>query len=251
MGTKTLALTVGALCHLSFCAAVIIMMIALFGGMNGYLPPLARGSAILLDVLLLLQFPVLHTLMLRPSGRKFLASLFPGQLGKHLVTTTFVIAASLQLLVLFLFWAPLGAVTWEPTGTPLLIWTAFYAASWALLAIAMTNAGLGTQMGYLGWSAVFRGRAPQYPTFPKHGLYKVCRHPVYFAMALVSCTGPIWNLDHAVIASVFLSYCVLGPKFKERRLLAVHGPEFARHLQEVPFFPTPASCWRALSTRGK
>jgi hypothetical protein len=117
MGAKTLALALGTLCHLSFCAAVIMMMIAPFGGIYGHSPPLSRGSAILLDLVLLLQFPALHTLMLRPSGRRFLASLFPGELGKHLVTTTFVIAASLQLLVLFIFWVPLGAVTWEPTGT--------------------------------------------------------------------------------------------------------------------------------------
>lgn len=247
MRTKALALTLGVVCHLSFIAAVIMMMVALFGGMSPFAPKLSPGLALVADLILLSQFPLLHTLMLRPSGRRVLSSLFPGELGNHLVTTTFVIAASLQLLVLFLLWSHIGTYQWEPSGILRAIWTAVYAASWVLLGIAMTNAGLGTQMGYLGWSSVYRGKIPQYPSFPRHGLYRVCRHPVYFAMALVSCTGPIWNIDHAIIAGVFLTYCVLGPVFKERRLLAIHGAEFARHLQEAPFFPTPSSCWKALS----
>lgn len=246
MKTKALALLLGSICHLSFFAAVLVMMVALFGGMNLFAPSLSVGSAIAFDLALVLQFPLLHTLLLRPAGRRFLSSLFPGELGKHLVTTTFVISASLQLLALFLFWSPIGTYQWEPSGALRYVWTAIYATSWFLLAIAMTNAGLSTQMGYLGWSSVFRGKAPVYPSFPKHGLYRICRHPVYFAMALVSCTGPIWNLDHAIVAGVFLTYCVLGPIFKERRLLAIHGVEFAKHLKEVPFFPTPSSCWRAL-----
>jgi methanethiol S-methyltransferase len=250
MGTKSLALALGVTCHVSFCAAVVVMFMALFGGLNSDAPATSLGSALIIDIFLLAQFPVIHTLLLRPVGRRFLASLFPGELGKHLITTTFVIAASLQLLMLFLFWSHIGASQWEPSGTLRAIWTGVYAASWALLAIAMTNAGLSTQMGYLGWTAVFRGQSPQYPTFPKQGLYKICRHPVYFSMALVSCTGPIWNLDHALIAVVFLTYCILGPKFKERRLLATHGPEFAKHLRETPFFPTLTSCWRALAKPG-
>jgi len=206
---------------------------------------LSPGSAFTLDLLLVGQFPILHTLMLRPSGRRFLSSLFPGDLGKRLVTTTFVIAASLQLLALFLLWSHIGTLEWAPSGGLLTMWTAVYISSWILLTIAMTNAGLATQLGFLGWVSVFRGQAPRYPSFPQHGLYRVCRHPVYFAMALVSCTGPIWNLDHALIASIFLAYCVLGPMAKERRLLKMFGQEFEEHRKNVPFFPTPSSCLKA------
>lgn len=244
MKIKALALTLGIICHLSFIAAVIFMMAALFGGMDLHGGAHTPGSALALDIFLLAQFPILHSLLLRPSGRRFLSALFPGDVGKHLVTTTFVIAASLQLLALFTFWAHIGTSNWSPSGMLGTVWTGVYIASWALLAIAMTNAGLGTQMGFLGWLSVFRGRAPQYPSFPRHGLYKMCRHPVYFAMALVSCTGPIWNIDHAIIAAVFLTYCIVGPIAKERRLKRTFGPEFERHMEEIPFFPTPASCLR-------
>jgi protein-S-isoprenylcysteine O-methyltransferase Ste14 len=251
MKIRLLALSLGILCHLSFCTAVVMMAVALFGSMRISPLSLPWVGALSLDLLLLIQFPLLHSVMLRPSGRAFLSRLFPGELGKHLVTTTFVIAASTQLLLLFVLWAHIGTFEWIPPQPLLDVWTIVYGAAWLLLAVAMTNAGLGTQMGFLGWMSVYRGRAPVYRPFPQHGLYKVCRHPVYFAMALVSIAGPVWNIDHLIIATVFAAYCVIGPRVKERRLLKTFGATFETHMNEVPFFPTPRSCWRALTRRAQ
>ena len=248
MKIRILALALGALCHLSFFAAVGMMMFALYGGMRVNTLSLSPGAALGIDLLLVVQFPILHSLMLRPSGRTILSRLFPGELGKHLVTTTFVIAASFQLLLLFTLWAHISSFEWRPIQPLLTAWTTVYGASWVLLALAMTNAGLGTQMGFLGWTSVLRGKAPAYRSFPQHGLYRVCRHPVYFAMALVSVTGPVWNVDHLIIAAIFVTYCVVGPRVKERRLRQHFGSAFDAHMGEVPFFPTPRSCWRALTT---
>lgn len=251
MKIRLLALSLGVLCHLSFCAAVVMMAVALFGDMRINPLSLPWAGALSVDLLLLIQFPLLHSVMLRPSGRAFLSRLFPGDLGKHLVTTTFVIAASAQLLLLFTLWTRISDFDWSPPQPLLGAWTLVYGAAWILLAIAMTNAGLGTQMGFLGWTAVYRGHVPMYRSFPQHGLYKVCRHPVYFAMALVSVTGPVWNIDHLIIALVFVTYCVVGPRMKERRLLKSFGSAFETHMKEMPFFPTPRSCWRALTRRAQ
>lgn len=101
-------------------------------------------------------------------------------------------------------------------------------------------------MGLLGWTSVLRGIAPRYPSLPTTGLYAVCRHPVYFAMALVSCIGPVWNIDHAVIAFVFTAHCVVGPVLKERRLEKHFGAECAAYRENLPFFPTCRSLGHAL-----
>lgn len=246
MKTKFLALSLGIICHLSFFAAVTVMMVALHGSMHINALSLPWGAALGLNLLLLMQFPVLHSLMLRPSGRAFLSRLVPGEIGKHLVTTTYVIAASAQLILLFTLWAHIGTSEWRPSGVLSVLWNALYGVSWILLGVAMTNAGLGTQMGFLGWTSVYRGEKPIYKSFPQHGLYRVCRHPVYFAMILVSITGPVWNIDHLIIASVFVPYCLIGPVMKERRFMRSFGPSFSQHMKEIPFFPTPRSCWSAL-----
>jgi protein-S-isoprenylcysteine O-methyltransferase Ste14 len=243
---KLLALVSGVVCQISFLAAVGVMAIGLHGEMVGLAPIQTVGFGAIWNGLLLLLFPSLHSLLLSSKGRQVVAALLPGETGRHLVTTTFVTIASLQLIALFLLWAHLGQAEWRPPETIRPFWEISYAASWILLAIAMVQAGLGIQMGLLGWTSVLKGKAPRYPSFPTGGLYTVCRHPVYFAMALVSCTGPIWNLDHAVIASVFTTYCIIGPIFKERRIEKHFGAEFAAYRQDIPFFPTPRSILRGL-----
>ncbi len=237
MTARCTALFFGLLCHASFACAVVVMASALFGGMD--IGPLRPQGAVAVwqDVALLLQFPILHSFFLGKRGRGMLARLLPGDLGKSLVTTTFVILASVQVIALFGFWAPLGSVRWQPSGALLWCWSSAYAASWVLLAVAMWNAGLGTQMGFLGWLSVWRGSHPEYPDFPTEGLYRVCRHPVYFAMSLVALLGPVWTLDHACIAAVFCCYCVVGPLVKDRRYRIRYGERFERYQREVPFFP--------------
>ena len=237
---RYLALALGIACHISFLTAVLVMALWLFGGMD--LGPLRFSSnmAMVCDSLLLLQFPVLHSLFLGKRGRQWLEQVVPGHLGKSLVTTTFVTFASLQLIALFLGWAPLGGFRWQPTGVALSLWSLLYGAAWVFLGVAMWHAGLGIQMGYLGWWSVWRRKPVVYGDFPSHGLYRVCRHPVYFAMALVALTGPIWTVDHAIIAAVFGLYCIVGPIVKERRYSARYGERFDQYRRSVPFFPLPA-----------
>lgn len=244
--TRIIAVLMGILCHSTFLGACTIMCLALFGAMNVGPLSLHGWSAYATNILLLLQFPLLHSLLLGKRGRSFLAKLFPGPLGQDLVTTTFVTVASIQLLALFGLWSPLGATSWSVSGAPLIAWSTVYAGAWVFLTITMIQAGLPIQMGYLGWWSVFRGRRPHYSEFPHHGLYRTCRHPVYLAMALVTITGPVWTLDHLLVCLFFLPYCVLGPLAKERRYLRIHGTSYAAYRATVPFFPTPRSCWRAL-----
>jgi protein-S-isoprenylcysteine O-methyltransferase Ste14 len=212
----------------------------LFGGMDLGPLHLSRTSALFQDILLILQFPLLHSLFLGKWGRRHLERAFPGELGRTMVSTTFVVLASLQLIVLFVAWAPIGGFRWQPTGLLLQAWSAWYIFSWILLAVAMWNAGLSTQMGYLGWWSVWRGKPVQYGDFPTHGLYRVCRHPVYFAMALVALSGPVWTIDHAVVAAVFCAYCIAGPMLKDRRYQRRFGKRFETYKRAVPFFPMPS-----------
>lgn len=236
---RYIALVLGVVCHLSFVAAVMVMGIWLFGSMDlGPLRP-GREVAVLEDAFLILQFPLLHSIFLGKWGRRHLEKLLPGELGRAMVSTTFVILASLQLIVLFVAWAPLGGFRWQPTGMLLHAWSAWYVSCWVFLAVAMWNAGLSTQMGYLGWWSVWKGKDLQYGEFPTHGLYRVCRHPVYFAMALVAVSGPVWTIDHAIVAAVFCAYCVVGPVIKDRRYRRRFGARFEAYQRAVPFFPLP------------
>lgn len=241
MVTRILALLVGFVCHISFFVAVGLMFQGLYGGMSVAIGTLHGWLAVVGDLLLVVQFPLVHSLLLSASGRTFLAKLFPGDLGRQLVSTTFVLVASLQLIVLFTLWSPLDEWQWESSGIVKEIWVVAYWSAWLFLSIAMYQAGLATQMGYMGWWAVVRGKEPSYPYLNTEGLYRICRHPVYLAMLLVAWSGPVWTWDHLCIGSVFLLYCVLGPILKERRYSRKFGLAFENYKSATPFFPTMTS----------
>lgn len=230
------ALALGAANHALFGLGVGAMMLGLYTGLQSGAGPLRGPAAGLANAALVLHFPFLHSYLLTPAGRARLARLAPRGLGRELSTTTYAMAASLQLLVVFGLWSPSGVVWWEPEGALRSAFGLAFGASWLLLARAMWDAGLDVQSGALGWLSVVRGRRPAYGPFPQHGLFRVCRQPVYLAFALTLWTGPVWTPDHLAIALVWTAYCVLGARVKERRYLAAFGEPFRAYQQRVGFW---------------
>ncbi len=114
--------------------------------------------------------------------------------------------------------------------------TAFFAAAWVFLLKAIVDGGLATQTGALGWWAVFRGRAPRYPTFATRGTFALCRQPIYLAFALLLWTAPTWTLDRPLLGLLWSAYCVFGPRLKERRYLAWHGTAYRAYQERVAYF---------------
>jgi len=233
---RLVALAWGMLCHVAFATEVLSMIVGLATGMRLGFGPFDGAGAILADAILLAQFPVAHSLLLSARGRAVLGRLAPLGLGPHLGTTTYATIASLQLLVTFLFWSPLGRWSWCPAGMPLAVACAAYAMAWLLLLKTMADAGLGVQTGFLGWGSIVRGRRPEYGGFRPRGTFRWVRQPVYVAFTLTLWTGPVWTVDHAVIALAWTAYCIFAPRHKERRYEARYGDRFARYRSVVPYW---------------
>ena len=233
---RSIALVYGVVCHLAFVVGVATMIWAMFHGMSrshGTVPPpwsLAANAA------LLLQFPVLHSLLLGPLGRPILAAIAPRSISAPLATTTYVIVASVQVFVLFRYWTPSGIVWWRADGAMLWLLGSLYAASWLLLLKAIWDAGLSLQTGFLGWWAVLRQRAPAFPPMPTGGLFRVVRQPIYVAFALTLWTVPTWTPDQLAVAITLTAYCLIGPLFKEARFRRRFGAGFAAYAREVPYW---------------
>lgn len=226
----------GLTCHSLFLLAIGTAWFAMYNGMHLDLLELGRPWNWLWDLLLLLQFPLLHSFLLSRKGGSKLSKLGPEKLGRALSTTTFTIVASVQMLLMYGLWSPLGPVWWESEGLLRVVMTIIYLASWLFLGKAMADAGLATQTGFLGWSSVFRGRKPVYEPMPTKGLFRHCRQPVYLAFALTTWTVPTWSLDQLLVALWFTSYCLLGPLFKERRYAQRYGQAFTDYQLKVPYF---------------
>ena len=232
---RAIALAYGLLCHGLFAAGVGMMMYQMYFGMSRSWGDLAPHLGWLANAILLIQFPVAHSLLLSKRGRSFLTKLAPRKFGDHLHVTTYVIVASLQVLALFLLWTPTGVTWWEASGAMLWLLTALYAASWFLLGKAIFDAGFTLQTGSLGWWAVYRNRRPAYPGMPTQGLFTLCRQPIYLAFACTLWTVPVWTPDQLLIATVLTAYCVIGPLFKEARSASLFGEAFADYRKIHPY----------------
>lgn len=234
-GRIVLALTSGLLCHSIFAAAILSMIYSMFYGLSSGAGQLSYPWALLANLLLILQFPLLHSLLLTRRGLKCLAGAVPGRHGSTLSTTTYAIVASLQLLALFWLWTPSGIVWWRAEGPFFLASCCAYTLSWALLAKAIFDAGAELQSGALGWLSLLAAKAPKFPDLPTLGLFRFIRQPIYLAFALTLWTVPVWTPDQLVLALIWTLYCVAAPRLKEARLARTHGQRFEDYRRRVPY----------------
>lgn len=230
-----LALGMGIVCHAAFAAAVLAMIAAMFFGLSESLGRVPWPWAALANAALVVQFPLVHSLLLTRVGGRWLARLVPGPHGTTLSTTTYAIIASVQLLALFALWTPSGIVWWRAEGAAFWAVSAAYAASWLLLMKASFDAGAEVQSGALGWLSLMARIRPVFPDMPTDGLFRHIRQPIYVAFALTLWTVPVWTPDQLALAVAYTAYCLLAPRLKERRFAARYGARFGRYRAAVPY----------------
>ena len=229
------ALAMGLGCHLIFAIAVLSMIAAMFFGMSESQGRVPWPWAAIANTALLLQFPLVHSLLLTQRGGRLLSRLIPGAHGQTLATTTYAIIASVQLLALFALWTPSGIVWWRAEGPVFWVICTAYAASWLLLAKASFDAGAEVQSGALGWMSLMARIRPVFPDMPQTGLFRVIRQPIYVSFALTLWTVPVWTPDQLALALSYTAYCLLAPRLKERRFAARYGARFDRYQKQVPY----------------
>lgn len=230
-----IAYAYGILCHAIFAAAVMAMIVAMFFGMSESFGRVPAPWSILANAALILQFPVVHSLLLTRRGARALKWFAPSEHAGTLGTTTFAIIASLQLVALFALWTPSGIVWWRAEGAAFAVICLAYAVSWGLLIKASYDAGAEVQSGALGWMSLAQDKRPEFPDMPEKGLFRVIRQPIYVAFALTLWTVPVWTPDQLALAITLTAYCLLAPMLKERRFQRRYGDRFEAYKRQVPY----------------
>ncbi|MEM8553436.1 MAG: isoprenylcysteine carboxylmethyltransferase family protein [Pseudomonadota bacterium] len=231
-----LALLYGLACHGIFGLAGLAMVFGLYTGLSLTWGTIPWPWAVLTNAILLIQFPLGHSLLLTKRGRGWLAKLAPAPHGQTLATTTYATIASLQLLLLFTLWTPSGVVVWQAEGAIFWMMSGLFLLSWGLLTKASFDAGPELQSGALGWMSLANGTRPVFPDMPTRGLFRVVRQPIYVSFALTLWTMPIWTLDQMVLATAYTAYCIFAPMLKERRFTAIYGDRFRAYRDTVPYW---------------
>ena len=121
---RILAAVYGALCYLTFVTSFLYAI----GFVGGFVVPKTVDSgaavgwqqALFADALLLGLFAVQHSVMARPAFKRWWTKIVPA----HVERSTYVLLASLTLLLLYWQWRPMPAIAWDldhPAGRALLV----------------------------------------------------------------------------------------------------------------------------------
>jgi protein-S-isoprenylcysteine O-methyltransferase Ste14 len=149
--------------------------------------------------------------------------------------STYVLCASLALMLLLWQWRPLGGVVWSvrnPAGAAVL--QMLFAAGWTLVLVVTFLINHFDLFGLRQvWYALI-GRPLPKVSFKTPGPYRVVRHPLYFGFVLAFWMTPTMTLAHLVFAIATTAYIVLAIQFEERDLVAEHGAAYETYRRRVP-----------------
>src|SRR5690349_14481465 len=201
----------GVLCY----ALCLVAFVYAMGFIDGFLTPTMLdapaqrplGTALAVDVALLVAFALQHSGMARPAFKRWWTRIIPEAAER----STYVLVSSLAMIALFVYWQPIGGVIWDVGGgsarTALI---ALYTFGWLLL---LYTTFLIDHFDLFGLTQVWRRlrdksyRAPQFRT---PSLYKLVRHPLYIGWLIIFWAPPVMTAAHLVFAVLTTAYILLA-----------------------------------------
>jgi protein-S-isoprenylcysteine O-methyltransferase Ste14 len=148
--------------------------------------------------------------------------------------STYVLASSLALILLFWLWRPLGGVVWNvenQLGVALLY--SGFAFGWGLV---LVTTFVINHFDLFGLRQVWRNLMgqPQQPLqFVLPVLYRIVRHPLYVGWFFAFWCTPTMTVTHLLFAVMTTAYILIAIQLEERDLLNAH-PEYAAYRAKVP-----------------
>jgi protein-S-isoprenylcysteine O-methyltransferase Ste14 len=187
-------------------------------------------EAVVINLLLMALFAVQHSVMARQRFKAWWTQMVP----KPVERSTYVLFASLSLLLLFWQWRPMPAIVWnveEPDLAVTIITLSL--AGWALV---FMSSFIINHFELFGLSQVTNHlidkEAPP-ARFRTPLFYKFVRHPIYLGFIIAFWAAPTMTVGHLLFAAVTTIYILLGITLEERDLVAMFGDEYRQYKQRV------------------
>ncbi len=187
-------------------------------------------AALAIDLALLSLFAIQHSLMARQGFKRLLTRFIPAAAER----STYVLASSLALLLLFWQWQPLGGVIWNvenSLGRASLY--AGFAFGWALVLTATFAINHFDLFGLRQTWRAFVGKPQTGLPFKTPFFYRTVRHPLYVGWLFTFWCTPTMTVTHLLFAVVTTAYILVAIQLEERDLMKAH-PEYREYRRQVP-----------------
>jgi protein-S-isoprenylcysteine O-methyltransferase Ste14 len=231
---RMIAFLYGAVAYALF----LVTFVYAIGFISGLLVPKTIDSgpvgplseALVVNILLLGLFAVQHSVMARKGFKRWWTQIVSPAVER----STFVLFATLALILLLWQWRPMPTVIWQVndltvamalTGLSLFGWVIVLASTFMINHFELfglhqvANHLLGRRMGEV------RFKTPM--------LYKLVRHPIYLGFIIAFWVAPVMTLGHLLFAAVTTAYIFVGIMLEERDLVDQFGNEYRNYREQV------------------
>lgn len=233
----TLALAYGAVSYAIFLGTFLYAI----GFVGNLLVPKSIDSgaagafwpAVLVDLGLLGLFGLQHSTMARPGFKRWWTRFVPHPVER----STYVLFASVALILLFSLWRPIPGVVWtmESEAGRGVAWV-LYALGWGLVLISTFMISHAHLFGLKQVHDHARRRTPSEPGFQTPGLYRHMRHPIMVGFLIAFWATPDMTVGHLLFAAVTTAYILVGVRLEERDLTKMFGDRYRAYRSRVPGF---------------
>jgi protein-S-isoprenylcysteine O-methyltransferase Ste14 len=229
---------------LGFCYGAAAYVIFLFtflyavGFIGNFVVPKAVDTgaaaplieALTVDVLLLGIFAVQHSVMARPAFKRWWTRLVPPSVER----STYVLFASLALLLLYWQWRPITTTAWSVEDE--LGVTLIRVVFWSGWALVLLSTFLISHLELFGLRQVFArmmNRALPATEFRTPLFYRHVRHPLYLGFLLAFWAAPQMTWGHLLFSIATTGYILIAIQLEEHDLIQVFGERYRTYRSQV------------------
>ena len=224
----------GAVAYLTFLFTILYAI----GFVSGLVVPKAIDTgakspvfeAMIVNLALMSLFAIQHSVMARKSFKQWWTQYIP----KSVERSTYVLCASLTLLLLFWQWRPMPTVIWSIQEPEMAV--AIATLSFVGWVIVFMSTFLINHFELFGLHQVANnlvGREMPKPVFRTPLFYRFVRHPIYLGFIIAFWAAPTLSVGHLLFAAVTTAYIFVGIALEERDLVGMFGNEYRQYRERV------------------
>lgn len=187
-------------------------------------------EAIVINLLLMTVFALQHSVMARPQFKAWWTQIVPQPIER----STYVLFASLALILLYWQWRPIPAVVWQASNPQVAIFlTGLELFGWVLLFLSTFMINHFELFGLHQVINNLAGKPMPTARFRTPFLYNFVRHPIYLGLIIAFWSAPTMTAGRLLFAAVTTAYIFVGIALEENDLVTIFGDDYRRYRQKV------------------